>query len=153
MKIGAVIPVRLGSERLPGKQLKDICGRPAIYHLLDRVAACSHIANLRHVVVCSTVDASDDPIVPIVEAYGCSVYRGPIDDLIRRLADAIAAHGFDAVIQADGDNLCAATEYMNLTMDRLRADPSLDVVSTVGLPLGINTKSFTHKGMDKVIAA
>jgi spore coat polysaccharide biosynthesis protein SpsF len=153
MKIGAVIPIRLCSERLPGKQLKDICGRPALYHLLDRVTACRHISSKRHVVVCTTTEAGDNPLVPVVEAYGCSVYRGAVDDLICRLAEAMKAHSFDIAIQADGDNPLVATEYMNRTVDGLRAEPSLDIVSTVGLPLGTNTKSFTRAAMDKVIAA
>jgi len=153
MRIGAVIPIRLASERLPGKALKEICGRPVIHHLLDRVVASRHITDLRQVVVCTTTEASDDVLVPAIEGYGCSVFRGSVDDLIRRFADAIAAHSFDAVIQADGDDPLSATEYMDRTMDRLRADPTLDIVSATGLPLGINTKSFTRAGMDKVIAA
>ncbi|MGH7209904.1 MAG: cytidylyltransferase domain-containing protein, partial [Acetobacteraceae bacterium] len=31
-----VIPVRMGSARLPGKPLADIGGRPMIAHVLDR---------------------------------------------------------------------------------------------------------------------
>lgn len=153
MKIGAVIPARLGSERFAGKQLQDICGRPALHHLFDRVTACRHIADRRDVVLCTTEEASDDPLIPVVEAYGCSVYRGPTDDLIRRLSDAMAAHGLDIAVQADGDNTLVATEYINRCVDRLLADPLLDIVSTVGLPLGVNTKSFTRRAMDKVVSA
>ena len=38
-KIGALIPVRLASERLPGKALLPLGGRPVIAHLLERVFA------------------------------------------------------------------------------------------------------------------
>ncbi len=153
MKIGALIPIRLASERLPGKALMDICGRPVVHHLLDRVSGSCHIADPRDVVICTTTDATDDPLVPVVENYGCSVFRGAVDDLIRRFADAMAANNFDVVLQADGDDPLASTEYLDLATDRLLSDPTLDIVSTVGLPLGINTKSFTRKGMDKVLAA
>ncbi len=153
MKIGALIPIRLASERLPGKALKDICGRPVVHHLLDRVAASRHIASPRDVVVCTTTEATDDPLVPVVEGYGCSVFRGSVDDLIRRFADAIEAFGFDAVIQADGDDPLSATEYMDLTMDRLLADRSLDIVTASGLPLGTATKSFTRAAVNKVLAS
>ena len=136
MKIGALIPIRLASERLPGKALKDIVGRPVVHHLLDRVAACRHIADPRNVVVCTTTEPSDDALVPAVESYGCSVFRGSVDDIIRRFGDAMAAHGFDAVIQADGDDPLSATEYMDLTMDRLLADPAIDIVTVKGVPLG-----------------
>src|SRR3989304_7528357 len=118
MKIGALIPIRFASERLPGKALKDICGRPVVHHLLDRVVASRHIAHPRHLVVCATTEATDDALVPAVDNYGCSVFRGAVDDIIRRFGEAMAAHGFDAVIQADGDDPLSATEYMDLTMDR-----------------------------------
>jgi spore coat polysaccharide biosynthesis protein SpsF (cytidylyltransferase family) len=153
MKIGALIPIRLASERLPGKALKDMAGRPAVHHLLDRVAACRHIKDPRDVVVCTTTEATDDALVPVVESYGCSVFRGSVDDIIRRFGDAMAAHGFDAVVQADGDDPLSATEYMDLTMDRLLADPAIDIVTVKGVPLGTATKSFTRRAMDKVLAA
>lgn len=153
MKIGALVPIRLASERLPSKALKDICGRPVVYHLLDRVAACSYIGDPRHVVVCTTTAASDDPLVEAVERYGCSVFRGSVDDIIVRFADAMAAHGFDAVVQADGDDPLSSTEYMNATMRQLLGDSSIDIVTVNGLPLGTATKSFSAAAMRKVLSA
>ncbi|MBQ7039724.1 MAG: 3-deoxy-manno-octulosonate cytidylyltransferase, partial [Clostridia bacterium] len=32
-KVLGVIPARYGSSRLPGKPLKDICGKPMIQHV------------------------------------------------------------------------------------------------------------------------
>ena len=153
MKIGALIPIRLASERLPGKALKDLAGRPVVHHLLDRVAACRHISDQRDVVVCTTTETLDDALVPVVEKYGCSVFRGAVDDIIRRFADAMMEYGFDAVVQVNGDNPLSATEYMDLTMDRLLADPTIDIVSANGLPLGIASKAFTRHAMEKVLVA
>lgn len=151
-KIGALIPVRLASERLPGKALRELAGRPVIYHLLDRVVASRHIAAARDVVVCTTEDTGDDPLVRAVEDYGASVFRGARDDIVRRFADAIAAFGFDAVIQADGDDPLSDTEYMDLALDRLLAEEGLGIVTVQGLPLGTATKAFTHTAMDTVLA-
>jgi len=131
----------------------NICGRPVVHHLLDRVTGSKHIADPKHVVVCTTTEATDDRLVTAVEGYGCSVFRGSVDDLIRRFADAIEAFGFDAVLQVDGDDPLSSTDYMDKTMDLILADSAIDIVSAVGLPLGVNTKSFTSRAMDKVIAA
>lgn len=152
MKVGALIPIRLTSERLPGKALLPIVGRPVVHHLLDRVVAAEHIRSPRDVVVTTTEDASDDPLVAAVEAYGCSVFRGARDDIIKRFHDAIAHHGFDAVIQVDGDDPLTETRFMDRTMKRLLSDPSLGIVWSEGLPLGVNCKSFTAAAMRKVIA-
>ncbi|MDW3206321.1 MAG: hypothetical protein R8L07_12365 [Alphaproteobacteria bacterium] len=151
MKIGALIPVRLTSERLPGKALMDLAGKPVILRLLERVAACRFISSPEHVVVCATTDASDDPLEKVVTEAGYSVYRGETDDIIARFDGAMRAFDFDAVIQADGDDPLSATEYMDVVMARLLEDSEVDIVTVDGLPLGTATKAFTRRAMDKVI--
>lgn len=148
--IGALIPVRLKSERLPGKAIMPMVGKPAICHLLDRACASRYL-DRKDVVVCTTKDASDDPLVKIVEDYGASIFRGSTDDIVRRFYDAMERYGFEAVIQIDGDDILSETIYMDYTMERLLSDQSLDIVTTKGLPLGIATKSFTMVAMKKVI--
>ena len=146
---GTLIPVRLRSERLPGKALKTICGKPVICHLLDRAFASQYVLP-ENVVVCTTLDSTDDALVDVVEGYGASIFRGSADDIIKRFNDAIEAFGFDAVIQVDGDDPLCDPEYMDLTLEALIQDRELDFASSEGLPLGINSKSFTTKAMKKV---
>ena len=148
--LGAIIPARLNSERLPGKALMEVCGRPIIHHLLDRVTACKHVVPER-TVVCVTQEKSDDPLVEAVKAYGAKIFRGSTNDIIARFYAAIDYFKFDAVIQIDGDDPLSATEYMDLTMDRLLSDPSLDIVTCRGLPLGTAVKSFTRAAMTRVL--
>jgi spore coat polysaccharide biosynthesis protein SpsF len=148
-RIGALIPIRLASERLPGKALKDLCGRPVVHHLLDRVAACRYI-DPAMTVVCTTEDPSDDPLVMAVEAWGATVFRGSTDDIIDRFYNAVAHFKFDAVVQVDGDDPLSATEYMNATMERLLEDETVDIVTCAGLPLGTAVKSFRASAMRRV---
>jgi spore coat polysaccharide biosynthesis protein SpsF len=149
--LGALIPIRLSSERLPGKALLPVMGKPVVHYLLDRVFACRYLSPDR-TVVCTTADAGDDPLVAAVESYGARVFRGSRDDIIRRFHDAMVENGFDAVVQVDGDDPLSATEYMDATMERLLSDPAIDIVTCDGLPLGTAVKSFTRRAMDKVFA-
>jgi spore coat polysaccharide biosynthesis protein SpsF len=150
MKFGSLIPIRLASERLPGKAIKKVCGKPLVCHLLDRVFSSKYIKNKLDVVVCTTKDRSDDILVDIVENYGASVFRGSTDDIIKRFYEAILKYDFDYIIQVDGDDILCATEYMDLTMDALIKDDSLDIVTCVGLPLGVASKSFTKNAIKRV---
>jgi spore coat polysaccharide biosynthesis protein SpsF len=149
MRIGALIPVRLASERLPNKALLPIAGRPMITHLLDRVFASRHLTRDR-VVVCTTEEKSDDPLVSVVEATGARIFRGSRDDIVDRFYRAVQWAGFDAVIQADGDDPCADPLYMDLCMDRLLIEGSLGIVVAEGLPLGLASKAIRTSAIETV---
>ncbi len=141
MNIGALVPVRLSSQRMPGKALMPIMGRPAILHLLDRLFASRYLRP-HDVILCTTNDKSDDPLTSVAESVGARVFRGSRDNIIDRFNSAVAEFEFDAVIQADGDDPCSDTMYMDLCMDRLLAEPEVDIVLTEGLPLGLGSKAI-----------
>lgn len=137
--VGAVIPARTASERLPGKQLADLGGRPVIVRMIERLAASRHLTADR-VVLCTTEDPSDDELAAVAAEAGASVFRGDRDDLIRRLADAVIESGFDIVVEADGDDPFIDIDYVDLAVDRLISDPEVDVVLPPDLPLGLAAK-------------
>ena len=124
-----------------------------IHHLIDRLGACRHIRDASDIVVCTTEDPSDDPLVPVIEDAGASVFRGSRDDIIRRFHDAMTEYGFDFVVQANGDNPLTDPEYMDASIDALLADSGIDVTTCSELPIGISSTCFTRAAMNKVIAA
>ena len=99
MKIGALIPIRLASERLPGKAIVEVAGKPLVCHLLDRVFESKYISDKRDVIVCTTEDSSDDKLAHIVTNYGASIFRGSTDDIIKRFNDAIIEYKLDYILQ------------------------------------------------------
>ncbi len=148
-RIGALIPIRLGSSRLPGKALLPIVGRPGVHHLLDRCFASRYLSPDR-VIVCTTTDPDDDPLVDVVESTGAHVFRGSRDDLVDRLYRAAEAYKLDVILQVDGDDICTDTLYMDLCTEKLLADPALDVVYGDGLPLGLSTRVVRTSAFKKV---
>jgi spore coat polysaccharide biosynthesis protein SpsF len=149
MRIGGLVHARMTSERLPGKPLAEIEGRAAILHLLDRMLACEYLEPDR-VVLCTTTDPRDDVLAEFVESAGLHAFRGSTHDVIDRLYAAAAAHGFDAVVQVDGDDTCADPLYMDLEMRTLLADDDLDVVISRGLPLGLASKAIRFSALERV---
>jgi len=149
--IGAIIPVRMASERLPKKALLNLIDQPLIYHLLDRVFASKYITDKKQIVVCTTKEKTDDELVTTIENYGASIFRGETNDILKRFYDAINQYDFDYVIQIDGDDITSEPTYMDLTMDKLLGSKDIDVVSVQGLPLGVATKSFSRQAIQKVI--
>ena len=74
-------------------------------------------------------------------------------DIIKRFYSAMEAFDLEYVVQVDGDDPLTATEYMDITMDVLLADTSLDIVTVDGLPLGCASKSFSRRAIEKVFGA
>lgn len=149
MKIGAFVPVRLASQRMPGKALLPIAGKASILHLVDRLFSSKHLKP-GDVILCTTTDSADDPLVKVAESVGARVFRGSRDNIIDRFHAAINEFGFDAVIQADGDDPCSDATYMDLCMDKLIADPELGIVVTEGVPLGLGSKAIRASAIRKI---
>ncbi|MEW6511136.1 MAG: 3-deoxy-manno-octulosonate cytidylyltransferase [Bacteroidota bacterium] len=77
----AIIPARYASERLPGKPLASIGGKPMIVHVMERAAQ----ATLVHDVLAAT---DDDRIAVAVRSHGGKAVMTPAD--IRSGSDRIA---------------------------------------------------------------
>jgi spore coat polysaccharide biosynthesis protein SpsF len=150
VRIGGLVRARMTSERLPGKALVPIAGRPAILHLLERMAACEYLEPGR-TVLCTTTDTADDPLADAVLGGGFRVFRGNRLDVIDRLYQAAREHGFDAVVQVDGDDVCVDPGYMTRVVDRLLLDDETDVVLATGLPLGVAAKAIRFRAFERVI--
>lgn len=126
-----------------------IADRPVVAHLLDRVFASRYLSPER-VVVCTTLDQSDDPLVDVVQAAGARVFRGSRDNILDRFAGAVEAFGFDAIVEADGDDPCVDPGYMDRCMEALLEDESLGMVTVQGLPLGLASNAIRANALRTV---
>ncbi len=86
------------STRLPGKVLKQIQGRSLLDYHLDRLAWSG-----LPVVVATTVNKTDDPIVQFCEQKGIPTFRGDENDVLSRYYGAAQKFGFDIVVRVTSD--------------------------------------------------
>jgi spore coat polysaccharide biosynthesis protein SpsF len=98
--IAAVIQARMTSSRLPGKVLADVAGRPSLQWMLERV---SRTPGLDTIVVATTVNTEDDPVVELCTKLGVTVHRGDEHNVLQRFYDAAALVGADTVIRLTAD--------------------------------------------------
>lgn len=101
MRIIAIIQARMSSQRLPGKVLFQVKGKPMLQYLLERVERCNTLDSM---LVATSVDESDLPIVDFCRKYGVACYRGSLDDVAGRFAEAITRHPCDAFVRVNGDS-------------------------------------------------
>ncbi len=111
-RVVAIVQARMGSTRLPGKVLKEVCGRTMLEHQMERTLRAR---SLEAIVVAVPEASRDDQISELVHARGWLLYRGPEQDVLARYAEAAAAFEADPIVR--------------MTMDCPLIDP--DVIDTV----------------------
>jgi len=70
MKIGALIPARGGSKRVPRKNLKVLCGKPLIYWTITAAKHSKYIDKV-------WVSSEDAEILKVAENYGADIIKRP----------------------------------------------------------------------------
>lgn len=99
-KTVAVIQVRMGSTRLPGKALMRAAGKPLLGHLIERLKRARLVDQI---VVATTVNREDDAIGALCETMGIGCYRGSAEDVLGRVVGALQAYQADIHVEIHGD--------------------------------------------------
>jgi 3-deoxy-manno-octulosonate cytidylyltransferase (CMP-KDO synthetase) len=117
MKAIAVIPARLASTRLPRKILREIAGRPMLFHVYEAARACSE---LQDVIVAT--DSEEIAAVCRQNGWHCrltSPTHRSGTERVYEIAQAIAA---DVYVNVQGDEPLARREHLDVLLDLMRGD-------------------------------
>ena len=90
----------MGSSRLPGKMLHAIEGDPLLIRTMQRVEACKLVDEL---MVATSNQDSDQPIVDIASRYGFKCFVGDGDDVLDRYYQAARSVNAQVVVRITGD--------------------------------------------------
>ncbi|MEW6664756.1 MAG: NTP transferase domain-containing protein [Thermodesulfobacteriota bacterium] len=101
MKTGILIQARMSSERFPGKVLHEVNNKPMLQYLLERLEHGSHGLPL---VVATSSEPSDAPILEFCTALGVTCFRGSLGDVAGRFREAAERYGFEAFVRVSGDS-------------------------------------------------
>lgn len=77
----AIVQARMTSTRLPGKVLKEVMGRPLLSYQIERL---KRIGNIDKIIIATTVNKEDDPLVSLCQKEGVSFFRGSENDVLDR---------------------------------------------------------------------
>ena len=152
MKTVAAIQARLGSTRLPNKVLADLNGLPMIFQIARRLKSSRAIDE---VIVATTQDPSDAPLVAACREQGLGVHRGAVDDLVERLHGAALAFEADVLVRVWGDCPCVDPGVVTQTVDALKAGDLL-FASTMRppgrtLPLGLDIEVYRRACLSAIL--
>src|SRR6266849_2137746 len=80
-----IVQARMTSTRLPGKVLMNLAGRPMLAQQIRRLKRCREADEI---VIATTTNASDDPIITVAEREGVRWFRGSEHDVLSRYVGA-----------------------------------------------------------------
>lgn len=130
MKIVAIVQARMGSTRLPNKVMKPIQGLPMIQILLDRLSRSTEIDQI---VVATSVDSRNQPLVERVRTLGYACEQGSENDVLDRFLLAATTHGADVVVRITGDCPLVDSELVDECVRRFK-DAGVDYFSNISPP-------------------
>jgi len=151
LKTVAIIQARLGSTRLPGKVLADLCGKPLLARVIERVR---RTPQLDEVVVATTTEPGDDALADFCRAYGCPVYRGSENDVLDRYCQTAKKLAPDAIVRITADCPLIDPELNGRVIREFRdADPAVDYMASFlperTFPRGLDVEIFSREALER----
>ncbi|MGB2841560.1 MAG: glycosyltransferase family protein [Halobacteriota archaeon] len=147
----AIIQVRMGSTRLPEKALKQILGKPMLWHLINRIKEAKLVDK---VVIATTTNKEDKMIINFAKENGIDYYAGSENDIVDRLYMTAKKFGAEAIVRITGDCpliepkiIDKAVEYYLKNKDRI------DYVSNVYPPTypdGLDVEIYPFKTLERM---
>jgi spore coat polysaccharide biosynthesis protein SpsF (cytidylyltransferase family) len=101
MNIAAIIQSRMTSQRYPGKMLSPFLGKPLLAHVVDRIKLSK--INLQ-IILATSDNYTDEPLVLFAKHLGIHVVRGSLDDVVGRFALTLGKFECDAFFRVCGDS-------------------------------------------------
>ena len=150
MRVVAIVQARMGSTRLPNKVMKKINGVPMIELILSRL---SQSKELDQVVVATSVDPKNVPLVEHVKSLGYACEQGSENDVLQRYINAAKAHNADIVVRITGDCPLVDPELVDECIRGFRAS-SVDYFSNINPPTypdGLDIEVVTLAALNRAI--
>ena len=149
MKTIAIIQARMGSTRLPGKVLTDICGKPLIQRVIERVAAAR---GLDAVIVATTTDHADDILVAWCLKHSVPVFRGSEEDVLDRYWQCARQYGAEVIVRVTADDPLKDPTIIDRALQIFKGSSNIDYVSNTlepSYPEGLDIEVVRYRALDR----
>lgn len=135
-----IVQARMGSERLPGKVMREIIGVPMIGIQLKRLI----ISGLK-VVVATSKEKENDKLCEYVSSLGIDVFRGSEENVLERFYKTAKKFNSDFIIRVTGDNPLIDGKFIQQTLNDISEFSDRFYISTgrsKTFPVGMSFEAF-----------
>lgn len=126
VNFGIGIQARSSSKRFPKKTLQSILGIPVIAWVIE---GCKR-ADLP-VWVLTSDEESDDDLAHISAEHGARVFRGSLNNVLRRYEVFTEKYGFTHVIRINGDSPLISPDVIHHAVEISSAKETADLITNV----------------------
>ncbi|MEO8549319.1 MAG: glycosyltransferase family protein [Kofleriaceae bacterium] len=149
MRTVAIVQARLGSSRLPGKVLQDLGGDTMLARVVARLRAARTIDDI---VIATTLEESDDPVIAEAARLGVQAWRGSEQNVLARYIGAARKYHAGAVVRVTSDCPLLDPETIDRVVTALRS-AAVDYSSNTHarmFPRGLDVEAFYLETLERI---
>jgi glutamate-1-semialdehyde 2,1-aminomutase len=147
MKVVAIVQARMGSTRLPNKVMQTICGKSMIELLLNRLSLSKEVDKI---IVASSVDNKNKPLVNHLNKLGFTCEQGSEDDVLERYMEVAQKYRANIIVRITGDCPLTDPDLVDEVISRFKKE-ELDYLCNnypPTYPDGLDIEVFTSKALE-----
>ena len=145
--IVAVVQARMDSSRLPGKVMKEMVGKPVLWHIVDRL---THAKLVDQIIIACSNKEDNEPIVKFAAENGIECYAGSETDLLERHFQAVKKFNPDAIVRITADCPLVDPVIVDRVIKYYLDGNQLDYVSNTHPPTypdGLDAEIFSFRAL------
>ncbi len=150
MKTVIIVQARMTSTRLPGKVLKRVLDKPLLEYQIERLR---RVKLADEIVIATTVNDTDQPIVELCNSLSVSYFRGSEEDVLSRYYGAAKENYADMVVRVTSDCPLIDPQIIDEIISfYVENSDKYDYVSnclTRSYPRGMDTEVFSFKALQE----
>lgn len=138
----------MGSERMPGKVIKELAGIPSLVHIFNILKETIRIDDFA---VLTTFLEEDNVIENICKENSVKVFRGPVNDVLGRFKLAAETLKPERIIRVTGDDPLMDPEIIDKVIEE-HCEGDFDYSSNMEertYPRGMDTEVIEYKALER----
>lgn len=145
MDVLVLIQARCGSSRLPNKVLKDICGKPDLQWVIERV---SRAKKVDEVMVITSIEKNNLPLIKLCTELGIRVFVGSENDVLDRYYQAAKLIKPKYVVRVTADCPLFDWRYLDQAIDMMDENTDYLAEMTETFPDGLDIEIMTFEALE-----
>lgn len=144
-----IIQARMTSTRLPGKVMLPLCGKTVLEVMIDRLKSFE-----KNIIIATTNDGSEKPIVELCERRGLKYFRGDTHNVLERYYKAALSFGAkksDTIVRLTSDCPLIDQNILKEMIDEFKIEKCDYLSNTIErtFPRGFDIEIFGFDALKK----